>query len=198
MSHILKRHVEPLHGFVTLGGADIRDTDVHVLRQEIIVLDRSTIIETTIRDYLYLSAEEPTPEKIHETLRAVGLEKIISKLDGGLDIKIAPTGWPLSVSEIMQLKLAAAILAQPRVLIINQLFDLVPEGDLANAIEALRANREMTVIYFTNRRVDLGFNRFLYLGDSIQCVVEDFQEFRAIQERDLGASTQLRVLSTGG
>ncbi len=162
--NLLKRHVMEKGGYITLGGRDIRDTEIHALRQEIIVLDRPTVIESTIRDYLRLSAGDAEPESILEALRAVGLEQPVAELEDGLDTKIATTGWPLSITEIMQLKLAAALLARPRVLILNQLFDVVCEEHLVTAIRALRDDPHTTLIYFSNRSRDLGFDEFLYLG----------------------------------
>ncbi len=177
MTNLLKRHEDPRSGYVAFGGADIRDTEVHALREEIIVLDRVTIFDTTIRDYLRMSAVDPAPEKILHAVRTVGLEPLIAELEDGLDTTIAFTGWPLSTTETMQLKLAAAMLGEPSVLIMNQLFDLVPESYLREAIKVLRQNEDLTVVYFSNRRRDLGFNRFLWLGRDEQSLLTNFDDF---------------------
>ncbi|MEO0880929.1 MAG: ABC transporter ATP-binding protein, partial [Pseudomonadota bacterium] len=127
MTNLIKRHLEPESGFLAFGGGDVRDTDTHALRQDIIVLDRPTIIEMTMRDYLTLSARDPNPQEILHAIKAVGLEPVIAGLEDGLDTHLATTGWPLSISETMQLKLAGALLAHPRLLVLTQLFDLVAE-----------------------------------------------------------------------
>ena len=174
---LLKRNLEPKGGYISFGGVDMLDIDPHALRQQIVLLDRPTIIETTIRKYLSLSAEEAAPETVLAALEAVGLAKVVARLEDGLDTRIATTGWPLSLTETMQLKLAGAIIARPRVLILNQLFDLLPEHCLTNAIETLRADVGVTLVYFSNRQRNLGFDLFLYLDRAEQTVFDAFDDF---------------------
>jgi len=178
MANLLKRHEEPEGGYLAFGGGDILETDVNALRQDILILDRPSIIETSIRDYLHLSAATRSPADIIQALKTVGLEPVIADLEEGLDTRLASTGWPLSLTEVMQLKLAAAILAHPRVLVLNQLFDLMREECLSNAIAHLRADKSITVIYFSNRDHDLGFEHFLYLDRQEQHMFDDFEAFR--------------------
>lgn len=178
VSDLLKRHENPQSGYITFGGVDVREMEVHALRQDIIVLNRPTIIESTIREYLYLSAGDASPESVLRALTSVGLEPIVASLPDGLDTKVAATGWPLSITETMQLKLAAAMLARPRVLIINQLFDLMADVCLRGAITEMRNDPATTMIYFSNRTENLGFEQFLYFGRDKQEAFKDFDEFR--------------------
>lgn len=168
LSTILRRHIEPSAGFVTFGGADLVSTEVHALRNDIVIIDRPTVIEMKIRDYLQLSCETVSPQRITEVLNTVGLQDVIAGLKSGLDTEIAATGWPLSVTETIQLKVAAAILASPRVLVFNQLVDLIPEYHFKNIVASLRANPDMTVLYFSNREIDFGFDTFLLLDHQRQ------------------------------
>ena len=192
MTNLIKRHLEPESGFLAFGGGDVRDTDTHALRQDIIVLDRPTIIEMTMRDYLTLSARDPNPQEILHAIKAVGLEPVIAGLEDGLDTHLATTGWPLSISETMQLKLAGALLAHPRLLVLTQLFDLVAETCLKGAIDTLKKDLGVTTIYFSNRRRDIGFETFLYLGMEEQHIVHSYAEFASLAYREPAAVTQLR------
>ena len=56
---------------------------------------------------------------------------------GGWIPRSRPTGYPLSTIELLQLKLASAILAKPRVLVLTRLFDLIEADYLARALDAL-------------------------------------------------------------
>ncbi|MEM9495157.1 MAG: ABC transporter ATP-binding protein [Pseudomonadota bacterium] len=178
LTNLLKRHDAPQSGYIAFGGVDILETEVNALRQEIIVLDRPTIIETTIRDFLWLSNSGASPERVLDAIQHVGLEPVIAELEDGLDTKLAATGWPLSITETMQLKLAAAMLAKPRVLILNQLYDLMSPNCLRRAIDFLRSDPSLTVMYFSNRHENLGFEQFLYLGREKQTVHKTFEDFR--------------------
>ena len=79
--------------------------------------------------------------------------------------------------ELQQLKLANALLEQPRVLVLSQLFDLIDEENLARAVKTLREQAYSTVICFSNRRIDLGFDRFLFMEASQQRYFKDFDDF---------------------
>ena len=192
ITDLLKRHVEPRGGYISFGGADILDTEVYALRQQILVLDRPTIIEMTIREFLRISTEEVSSADALRAIRIVGLEPVIAKLENGLDTKIAGTGWPLSIAEAMQLKLAAAILSRPRILILSQLYDLISETCLTYALRHLQEDKEVTVIYFSNRRRDLGFDKYLYLDHGEQRMFDRFEDFH---EAAYGSSPTASPLS---
>ncbi len=180
VTNLLKRHVNPLGGYIAFGGSDIMETEVHGLRREVMVLDRPTLVEMSIRDYLRLSAADATPAKVTAAIRAVGLEGIIARFDKGLDTDLAATGWPLSLAETMQLKLAAAIIAHPKLLVMTQLMDAVPKDALQAALDSLAQSSGTSVIYFTNRQEALSFNAFLHLGYTEQVLTPSFDRFTAV------------------
>lgn len=167
-SHLLRRHVDPEAGFISVGGGDILAADIHALRQHIIIIDRPTIIEMTIREYLQLNCEGGSPDQIMSILRLVGLEEAISGLEDGLDTELATTGWPLSVTEAVQLKLAGALLSKPRILVLNQLIDLIPAHHLRRVINAVKEDKSLTLVYFTHRRDDFGYDGYLYMTHDAQ------------------------------
>jgi len=176
-TNLLKRHVLPDSGFLTMGGTDIVELDVHQLRQNIYAIDRTSFISMSVRDYLKLSSDANPSIKITEALDIVGLTDTIADLENGLDTKIATTGWPLSTQEILQLKLANALIAQPRILVLSQIFDMVEPEPLAAAIAKLREVSHTTIIYFSSRRVDLGFDTFLYMDAQKQTFFDEFEDF---------------------
>ena len=176
---LLKRRVKPEVGYVALGNVDISELAPSLLHEEIILLDRPTVIEMTIRQYLLLSGEDVSPGRVQEVLRLVGLDIVITQLEDGLDTSLASSGWPLSLTETMLLKLAGAILARPKVLVLNQLYDLVAEENLSCAIRHLKADESCTVLYFTRRQRNLGFDTFLFFGDEEEQLFTDFDEFLA-------------------
>ncbi len=176
VTNFLKRHIKPASGYVTLGGNDIAGVQAHELRQQIIVLDRPNAIEMTLREYLRLSGERASAQHILEAIRTVGLEPAIAQLEDGLDTRIAATGWPLTITESMQLKLAAAIIAQPRVLVLGQLFDTMSDELLERSMDLLQNESQTTIIYFSSRPRDLGFDAYLYLGYNDQPMFNSYNE----------------------
>jgi len=174
---LIKRHEAPKSGLILFAGADIMSSEVHVLRQRIIVIDRPTIIEATIREYLSMCCASGDAEAMVTAIEAVDLETAVSELPDGLDTKLSVTGWPLSTVETMRLKLAAAILSKPRMLVLNQLFDMLPENDLRRALDALSA--DTSVVYFSNRSDPVGFEDFLLFGRNEQVRLRSLAELQA-------------------
>lgn len=182
-TNLLKMHALPESGFATLGGVDMKAIEAHHLRKNVHVLDRPSIVEMTIREYLALSCPDTAPQRMIGALETVGLATMISTLEKGLDTPLAATGYPLSAVELQQLKLANALLERPRILVLSRLFDLIDPEPIARAVTELRAQAYSTVIYFSNRRIDLGFDRFLYLEAHQQRYFANFEEFSAAMNR---------------
>lgn len=184
VTNFLKRHARPAAGYVALGGQDIASIRAHELRQHIIVLDRPNAIEMTIREYLQLSGDGASAGQILDVLRIVGLDTAIAQLSDGLDTRVAATGWPLTITETMQLKLAAAIIARPKVLVLGQLFDTMTAGNLRRALDGLQSQGETSVLYFSSRPREIGFDLFLHLGYDEQRLFRSFDEMCEVYAGD--------------
>jgi putative ABC transport system ATP-binding protein len=204
VTNFLKRHVRPSGGYVALGGQDIMGIQAHELRQHIIVVDRPSAIEMTIREFLQLSGDGASSNRILKILGIVGLESTMGRLEDGLDTRIAPTGWPLTISESMQLKLAAALIARPQVMVLGKLLDTVPGDILKRSMDMLQRDCGATIVYFSNRRRDLGFDTYLHLDFGLQRLFASFDEL--CQQADgepceaspeLGATSKTELLPAG-
>ncbi len=160
---ILKRHVVPKRGFVMIGGADMTAFNIYQLRSDVMVINRPTIVDITIREYLSLACSTLSSASMLDALGVVGLRERIARLPDGLDTQLANLGHPLSIGEVMALKLANALLVQPRVLMLSQLYDLLPANRL---VEALRRLKEAgsTTLLFTGRPEDISLDGWLWLG----------------------------------
>jgi putative ABC transport system ATP-binding protein len=62
------------------------------------------------------------------------------------------------------------------VLVLGELFDTMPDSALRRSLDLLQ-QAQTTVIYFSSRTHDLGFDRFLYLGYEQQRVFDSYAEF---------------------
>ncbi len=186
-TNLLKLHIIPEGGIATLGGIDMKAIEAHQLRKNVHVLDRPSIVEMTIREYLGLSCPDTAPQRMIGALETVGLAKTIATLEKGLDTPLASTGYPLSSVELQQLKLANALLEKPRILVLSRLFDLLDPGPIERAVDELRSQAYSTVIYFSNRRIDLGFDRFLYLEAHQQRYFDNMDDFCAAMDHPADA-----------
>ncbi len=162
LAMVLKRHLVPERGLVTVGGADMATFDTYRLRSEIMVLDRPTIVEVTIREYLTLANDASVPGAVLDALTMVGLRNAIARLPLGLDTPLAASGFPLSIAEVIALKLAKALLVRPRVLMLSELFDLVPTDRLVNVLRQLKA-AQTTTLLCTGRPEDIRLDGWFQL-----------------------------------
>nr|WP_249403206.1 ABC transporter transmembrane domain-containing protein [Sphingomonas sp. CFBP 8765] len=147
LAMVLKRHIVPERGLVTVGGADMATFDMYLLRSAVMVLDRPTIVEVTIREYLSLAAAAGSdPGGMLEVLDAVGLRERVAQFPHGLDTPLAASGYPLAIGEVVALKLASALLVRPRVLMLSQLCDLIAAERLADVLRRLKAAGTTTLL----------------------------------------------------
>jgi len=172
---LVKRHAEPASGLVSFAGVDLAAIDGPWLRKEIVVLQRPSIVDCRIRDYLQLSAPEASPAEFLTMLEIIGLDEAVARLPDGLDTEITSTGWPLSPPEALLLKLAAAVLGRPRLLILSEIYDAIPEPRLCAVLS--RLPEQMTVIYFSNRISACGMDKFLWVDYEDQALFDRFDDF---------------------
>jgi putative ABC transport system ATP-binding protein len=175
-STLLKRHTRADKGMITIGGIDIGSLDTLELRSDVQVLDRPAVVESSIADYLALASPTVDPAAMVRALKIVGLDDRVAMLPDGLQTTLSSTGYPLSLGKTMQLRLAAAILSRPRILVLSPLFDMVSKSRLQAACETFAAS-DTTLIYFSNRPEDMTLDGFLWLGRQSQQVVADRSAF---------------------
>lgn len=162
---LLKYHQTPSTGYIRLGNADLSDYDVQELRQAISIIDRSLIVECNLEEYLRLSAPEASIAEMHDALAAVGLAPRIDKLEKGIHTTLSAQGSPLLPNEFLLLKVAAAILAQPKVLILTQHVDAMPMNDIQTLLQALTLH-PFTLLYFTNHPEQIPLSKCVMLDDT--------------------------------
>jgi putative ABC transport system ATP-binding protein len=187
-SMLLKRHVRPDKGIIAIGGVDISALDTLELRSDVQVLNRPAVVESTITEYLRLANPDADPQAMISALQLVGLDDRIAMLPDGLQTVLSSTGYPLSLGKTMQLRLAAAILAEPRILVLSPLYDMVNQQRLQAALDSFVGKRT-TILYFSNRPEDVTLDGYLWLGSSNQAVVDDraaFDALRSAQQQEPG------------
>ncbi|URD38280.1 ABC transporter ATP-binding protein/permease [Methylobacterium tardum] len=149
LAALIERRARPERGSVMVGGADIAAFGPEGLRSEILVLDRPTLAETTIREHLS-GGDVSSPARIHECLERVGLAERVRSLPSGLDTPLFASGSPLSTGEAVALKLAAALLRPPKLVVLSTLADLLPPDRVTAALVGFR-EEGTTVLHVTQR-----------------------------------------------
>ncbi|MCQ2431824.1 MAG: ABC transporter ATP-binding protein/permease [Clostridia bacterium] len=148
--NLVCRFFEPTQGRVLIDGRDARERSQLWLHSHIgYVLQTPHLFSGTIRDNLRYGAPDATDEEIMEALRIVSADKIIAKNEAGLDTQVGEGGDLLSTGEKQLISFARAIIADPRILVLDEAtssIDTFTEQLIQNAITTVIAGRTSFVI----------------------------------------------------
>ena len=147
---LLARFYDIQQGAVLVDGHDVRDVTQHSLRSQIgVVLQEPFLFTGTIRDNIRYGRLEAADEEVAEAARAVGVHDLITQLPEGYDTLIRERGRNLSVGQRQLISFARALLANPRILILDEAtanIDTFTELLVQQALKRLLHGRTALVI----------------------------------------------------
>jgi ATP-binding cassette subfamily B protein len=121
LSNLVARFYDPTLGQVTLDGRDLRDYDVESFRSLLGVVEQDVFLfDGTIRQNIAYARREATDAEIRGAADAANASEFIDKLTHGLDTVIGERGVRLSGGQRQRLAIARAILADPKLLILDE------------------------------------------------------------------------------
>ena len=150
LANLICRFYEPTSGSVLIDGKDARERSQLWLHSAIgCVLQTPHLFSGTVRDNLLYGNPEATDEQILQALRLVSAESVVNRLEKGLDTDVGEGGDLLSTGEKQLISFARAILADPKILILDEAtasVDTITEHKIQSAIETVIQNRTSVVI----------------------------------------------------
>ena len=148
--NLVCRFFEPTEGQVLIDGRDARERSVGWLHSHIgYVLQTPHLFSGTVRENLLYGKEDATDEQLMAACKSVNADKIIARLDKGLDSVVGEGGNTLSTGEKQLLSFARAILADPAIFVLDEAtssIDTITEHLIQEAIEKLMEGRTSFVI----------------------------------------------------
>ncbi len=148
--NLVCRFFKPTSGQILIDGRDAADRSQLWLHSNIgYVLQTPHLFSGTVRDNLKYGNPDATEEEIWEALRLVSADGIVKRMDKGLDSDVGEDGGMLSTGEKQLLSFARALLADPKILVLDEAtasIDTVTEKAIQDAIEIVTKGRTSFVI----------------------------------------------------
>lgn len=147
---LLPRLYDVLAGSVKIGGIDVRDYDITVLRDSVaMVLQKNVLFSGSIRDNLRWGNENATDEEILAACKAADADSFISSFPEGYNTMLGQGGVNVSGGQKQRLCIARALLKNPKILILDDstsAVDTATETRIRNALKELAPETTKIII----------------------------------------------------
>jgi ABC-type multidrug transport system fused ATPase/permease subunit len=147
---LLARFHDPTEGRVLVDGCDLSQVTQQSLRRQMgIVLQDPFLFSGTVRENIRFGRLDATDEEIEAAAKAIGADEFIQKMRLGYDTPVEEGGVILSVGQRQLISFARALLANPRILILDEAtssVDTQTEQIIQNALAHLLHGRTAFVI----------------------------------------------------
>ena len=148
--NLVCRFYEPTEGRVLIDGIDARERSQLWLHSNIgYVLQAPHLFSGSVRDNLRYGKPDATDEQIMEALKIVSADKVVEKMDKGLDSEVGEGGDLLSTGEKQLLSFARAIIADPKILVLDEAtssVDTMTEQIIQSALKTVTEGRTTFMI----------------------------------------------------
>ncbi|MGI8314054.1 ABC transporter ATP-binding protein [Halobacillus mangrovi] len=150
IANLISRFYDPTKGAVKIDGVDLKDATIDSIRQQIsVVLQDTFIFSGTIMENIRFGRPDASDEEVKEAARVVGAEDFIMRLNNGYETEVEERGNILSAGERQLLSFARALLADPRILILDEAtasIDTETEMKIQKALRKLLKGRTAIII----------------------------------------------------
>lgn len=150
IANLLTRFYDVNEGTIKIDGIDIKDLDIHSLRDLLgLVTQDSILFNDTIKNNITLGKENVTDEEIITALKIANAYEFVNDLPNGIETNIGDAGGKLSGGQKQRLSIARAVLKNPPIMILDEAtsaLDTESEKFVQIALENMMQNRTSIVI----------------------------------------------------
>jgi ABC-type multidrug transport system fused ATPase/permease subunit len=150
IAKLLARFYDPREGRVTIDGHDLRDVTQASLRRQLgIVPQEGFLFAGTVTENIAFGRPDARPQDVVRAAETIGAHDFILRLEEGYETQLQERGSRLSLGQRQLVALARALLADPRILILDEAtssVDIGTERKIERALRTLLAGRTAFVI----------------------------------------------------
>jgi ABC-type multidrug transport system fused ATPase/permease subunit len=147
---LVATYLTPASGVITVDGHDLSKVTLDSYRSQLgVVLQDDFLFEGTIRENILFPRPNASEASVNEAVRAAHVDEFSARFEKGLDTLIGERGVKLSGGQRQRIAIARAILADPRILILDEAtsnLDTESEAYIQESLKKLMANRTTFVI----------------------------------------------------
>ena len=165
---LIPRLYDASEGRVLVGGKDVRDYSIHVLRDAVsMVLQKNVLFSGSIRDNLRWGNENSTQEEIEEACESAQADGFVKSFPDGYDTDLGQGGVNVSGGQKQRLCIARALLKHPKIIILDDSTSAVDTATDAKIRAALRKDLKGTTALIIAQRISSveDADRILVLND---------------------------------
>ncbi|MBE5770739.1 MAG: ABC transporter ATP-binding protein [Clostridiales bacterium] len=155
-------------GRILVGGKDVRDYDMHALRDQVaMVLQKNVLFSGSIKDNLRWGNEHATDEEIVAACKASAADDFVRAFPDGYDMDLGQGGVNVSGGQKQRLCIARALLKKPRIIIFDDATSAVDTATDARIRQALRSHMPETTKIIIAQRITsvMDADRIIVLND---------------------------------
>ena len=197
--NLISRLYDVENGSVLVGGKDVREYDLEVLRNEVaVVLQKNVLFSGTILDNLRWGDKEATKEECIRACKLACADEFIQKLPNGYETYIEQGGTNVSGGQKQRICIARALLRKPKILILDDSTSAVDTATDAKIRKAFAEEIPGTTKIIIAQRISSvsGCDRIIVMEDgqvdgfdTHKNLIENNQIYREVYESQIGGGS---------